>query len=200
VSGTSTLSINKEVNMRTRLKGSAGAVALVLLVIRAGTLVGQESGLGPSAPRIRVTLPDNTVRVGRLIARRPDSLLVTYVGDDVPSALSYQGLRVDVSEGEHRNVPARIGHAVVIGVVGGAVIGALSYEPCSGFCIFIPRSRERGALVGAGILGVLAIPIGAIWGYNERIERWRPMQLGTHDVSIGPFAGSQGIGVTLHMR
>ncbi|MFL5483808.1 MAG: hypothetical protein ACJ8AK_16635 [Gemmatimonadaceae bacterium] len=91
--------------------------------------------------------------------------------------------RIDILTGTHRETGKWTGIGFLVGAVGGAAIGVLTYKKpgpyCStgyGFCI--ERSNDKGAAGGAGaLLGLVGGSIiGAIYGHHLR-ETWTQLPL-----------------------
>jgi membrane associated rhomboid family serine protease len=85
--------------------------------------------------------------------------------------------RVDVSSGLHRQTLRGATIGLMSGVVSGAVIGALTYTPCEGWCFLEPSSRGASAALGGAVFGVLGGVTGAIIGAFHQTEDWMPLTL-----------------------
>ena len=178
------------------------AVLLLVLVARPAMLVGQTASaaaaLVPGA-RVRIAQPGQESRVGTLVARAADTLLVQWPEFANAVAVPHDAIsRLDVSTGRHRNVVKGAVIGVAAGGAAGFILGAASYQPCTSNCIFAPSNAGESGTIGGIVGGTLGLVVGSLVGLS-RVDDWKrvPLQAGRAPATIGLRASGRGIGVGL---
>ncbi len=137
-------------------------------------------------------------RVGSFVAWKADTLVAQSNGDTLSVPVDDLVTGLDVSRGWKRHTGEGFGYGLVLGLVAGGFVGALTYEPppppppCEGwFCGsgfgpdidlgWVPR-MFIGAGIGAGI-GAVA---GALVGFAIKTEQWEEAPLDRIRVSFAP--------------
>ena len=182
------------------------AALLLLLVARPDALVGQTAAPAASiqpGTRVRITNAGGKPRVGIVVAQTADTLLVRWPEIANTTSLPLSGIsRLDVSTGRHRNVAKGmlLGTASVGAL--GAVVGALSYQPCTSTeflgCLFEPESRSDAALLGGVAGGALGFIVGSLAGLVSR-EDWKRVSLDGRRLAlqVRPGTRSASLGASL---
>ena len=150
--------------------------------------------------------------VGTFVAWKADTLVVQSNGDTLSVPVDDLVTGLDVSRGWKRHTGEGVGYGLVLGLVAGGFVGALTYEPppppppppCEGwFCGsgfgpdidlgWVPR-MFIGAGIGAGI-GAVA---GALVGFAIKTEQWEEAPLDRIRVSFAPQRdGRFGLGASV---
>jgi hypothetical protein len=180
---------------------------VVLLVSLPGVALSQTrapaGSLTPGA-RVRIAQAGEKPRVGIVVARTADTLLVKWPEFASSAAVPFADIsRLDVSTGRHR----RVLKGMALGTVGvgtiGAIAGAISYQPCQSTeflgCLFAPASRSDAAAFGGVVGGALGLVVGSLVGL-QRHESWKRVSLDDRRVAIAlaPRGQATGVGVSLH--
>ena len=133
-------------------------------------------------PGARVGLESRTLgadtRTGVIISSSADSLIVQPDRSRTVARLARTDVSsVEVSVGHHRNAGRGAIVGLLVGVVGGAAIGAMTWEPCNGFCFLEPDTRASSAALGAGVFGILGTVLGTIAGALDVTDEWRSVSI-----------------------
>ena len=179
-------------------------VALSIVPLLLGAQSGQTIDRLAPGSRVRITAPGKPARPATLIVRRPDTLLVRWddsIGSEpVPLA---DISRLDVSLGQHRSVRRNAGIGALIGVVGGAILGAATYSPCTDTgllaCYMEPDSRGQAAVYGGAAGGALGVVVGALTGLPKR-ERWEPVTTSAARAAMSIAPSERGVAVRVALR
>lgn len=135
---------------------------------------------------------------GRLVALDRDSLVLRPDGDPTGTiTVPGEALAIEVSAGRQRRWARGMGVGLITGAVGGAIIGAATFEPCIGWCILTPNSREGWAALNATLMGLGGVVAGGVVGALIETERWRPVTVGSDSVRVGLRSTVRSIGVQL---
>lgn len=171
-----------------------------LILAFVGIAVFSTVALGQTLePGARVRLASNALgtqaRTGVVVSSTADSLIVQPDRSPTVARLARADLSsVEVSVGHHRHAGRGAIVGLLVGVVGGAAIGAMTWAPCTGFCFLEPDTRATSAQLGAGVFGILGTALGAIAGALDVSDEWR-------SVTIKPdVALSRGSGGTLGLK
>ncbi|MFL5620320.1 MAG: hypothetical protein ACJ79A_18245 [Gemmatimonadaceae bacterium] len=148
---------------------------------------------------MRITHAGEKPRVATVVAHTADTLLVRWpeFANTVAVPLS-EISRLEVSTGRHRNVVK----GMVLGTVGvgtaGALLGAISYKPCTSNCFLAPSDRGESAAVGGIVGGTLGLVIGTLAGLVSH-DTWQRVPLDGRRVAVTvrPRAQGAGLGVAL---
>jgi len=117
-------------------------------------------------------------QIVRIISADNDTVVFRSEAYPITRSLPMSAIeRVDVSSGLHRQTLRGATIGLMSGVVSGAVIGALTYTPCEGWCFLEPSSRGASAALGGAVFGVLGGVTGAIIGAFHQTEDWMPLTL-----------------------
>ena len=176
----------------THLETTVRTSSLAILLIPAFTFptLAPAQALERGA-RVRVvTGQSSEPRIGTVLSATADSAMVKWEHTDFVNQLALaDAARLDVSVGKHRQARKGLAWGFASGVIGGAILGAATYEPCTDWCIFGPNSRGAAAMFGAGVFGVLGGGFGALIGALTTSEQWQPATLRP---MVGRAAGSPG--------
>jgi hypothetical protein len=140
--------------------------------------------------RVRATpreAPKSTIS-GLLVSHSGDTISVQVQPNDT-ARLSLGSLsRLEVSDGYHSHFGKGAGYGFIIGVVGGAVVGAAAIDP---------EWAGVGALLGAGVGGGVGFLVGGAIGSSTTSERWRPAPGWevNPDLSAQPRGATVGIAI-----
>ena len=119
--------------------------------------------------------PDH--QLARIISASNDTIVFRSDAYPVTRSLALRDIdRIEVSAGSHRRTVKGALIGIGIGVVGGAVLGAVTFSPCDGFCIQ-PETRGGAAGIGAAFFGTLGGMTGALIGGFHKEEDWKPLTL-----------------------
>jgi hypothetical protein len=168
--------LNSEISMR------ALVLAGFALVVFASSSFSQSIELGSRVRVVASSLPGG-VGVGKVIATDGDSLILERERSRGVARLARSDVSsIQVSGGHHRNAGRGAILGLLIGAGGGAVIGAMTWTPCTGFCILEPDTRSASAALGAGVLGTLGALLGTVAGALNVSDEW-------HSVALSPTVG-----------
>jgi hypothetical protein len=70
-----------------------------------------------------------------------------------------------------------LGMGALLGGLAGGIIGAVSYQPCTGWCILQPTSASQNAAVGAVVLAIPSMLVGGMIGIAHPTETWKPINV-----------------------
>ncbi len=167
--------------------------------------------------RVQVTHECSTsVRRGqtRTRCRKDRATLVTATADSLVLGVDEQGTqlaipvasvtRLEMSRGWKRHTDEGIVYGLVLGLVAGGFVGALTYEPpppCKGlFCDL--GDVDLGGVERVALGAVIGIFIGGVWGAlvgtANKTERWEEVPLDQLRVSFAPQRdGRFGLGLSV---
>jgi hypothetical protein len=136
--------------------------------------------------------------VGHLVRLTADSVAVSPL--DEPEAVeaipnSDVG-RLWVGRGPARKTLEGVALGAVTGFALGAAVGAVTWEPCTGWCIVHPDSRAQAGLWGGALLAGPGALVGAVIGALTVRERW---ELVPANASL-QTTGAPGGGLALAVR
>ncbi len=133
-------------------------------------------------------------QVARIVSAGNDSIVFRSEGFPVTRSLARSEIeRIDVSQGSHRQTGRGALIGLGVGAVGGAILGAATYSPCQGWCLFGPSSRGESAGWGGAFFGLLGGVTGGIIGAFHQKEEWKP--LGVRPTTGATPAGQRTFGV-----
>lgn len=183
----------------SRLLTALIVVHLALPDVATGQRAMPEGAVGPGA-RVRITQAGEKPRIGVVVARSADTLVVRWPEHTNAVALPFTGIsRLDVSTGRHRKVlkSAAIG-TLSAGAVG-AILGAVTYRPCkpTELCLLATTPSESAAFGGA-LFGALGLIVGTLVGLPER-DDWHQVSLDGSRVAVAvtPRGRSTDVGLSL---
>lgn len=178
------------------------AVSIALCLSCTQRLGAQSSALPPEpGSRVSVVIPSNSGRqvriaVGSLVRLSGDTVVIAS-GQRQPDTLVLgpsRRLEVRTAVGRgHGRQGALWGF--LVGGLGGAIVGAATYQPCTeGLCIMDPG---EGGSAAAGFLlgGLFGAGVGAAIGSSIRTEVWTPVA--TPGVRVGLVVMPRGAGLTV---
>jgi hypothetical protein len=150
--------------------------------------------------RVRATPSGNTSSVdGIVTAVRGDTLELRTVRGQVPLVLPLdrvERLELGVGRTGHGGTGAFLG--LVAGGALGWVVGTATYRPCTGWCLFVPDSREQAGTIGAVFVGVAGAELGLLIGGKVITEVWQPVLLDAIRLGVTPLpAGRLGVGASI---
>ena len=181
--------------------------AMVFLIKLMFALPSDGSAQAVPSPgdRIRIKQVDGTVLTGTLAALSPETIQLSVGSDDrmaeVPVA-RIAVLETSLGQRSKKNNPKYIGITVATTSILGAIIGAITWRPCSGSLCVGPDTHAGGILLGFGIGALVGLPLGAIIGSLVTEERWKPLALpapAASRLTIRPVIGS-GVGFAGSLR
>ncbi len=136
-------------------------------------------------------------RVGSFVAWKADTLVVQSNGDTLSVPVDLV-TTLDVSRGRKSNAATGAGIGLVVGMVTGAVLGYASFEECVSFCIASVDGRGETAIVGAVLLGLGGIVVGAVTGAFIKTDRWEEVPLDRLRLQVAPQRdGRFGLGLSM---
>ena len=162
-----------------------GVAVLILLACKAVVVAAQAPATAMPTPGMRVRVTLDGARepiVGSVVSARADS--IAYVplhgaASDTAVVALRQLRALEVSSGPRLHVLRSVGWGFAGGSVGGAVLGAATYSPCTetGFmsCFMAPESRSQSALLGGVIGALLGTSGGLVVGLFHRSDDWQPL-------------------------
>jgi hypothetical protein len=191
-----------------------GAVTLCILITLSKPVVAQTPAHMPTAgDRVRITRRGFPAPlVGAMVSATADS--ISFV--PVPYILGAPRLQdtvtiartdvqaFEVSDGRRRHRLGGLAWGFAIGAAGGAIVGALTYEPCNetGFlaCYLKPANQEQSAFVGGAVGAVLGSAAGLIVGALYETEHWqRVTSERVAQVRLGPTSRGVAASVSLSL-
>lgn len=154
-------------------------VALATPLVSAAQFPTRAAWPPDSGSRVRILSSElgEQSQTATVLSATHDALVVQQGSDPRRSLRASQITRLDVASGTHTNKGrgALIGFAV--GLVGGAIWGAASYQPCRNDlkCIAVyDFGRGGSAAVGAGLVGILGTVVGTVIG-SRSTDTWTPV-------------------------
>ena len=179
--------------------------AMVFLITLMFALPSDGSAQAVPSPgdRIRIKQVDGTVLTGTLATFSAETIHLSVDSSrvEVPVA-RIAVLETSLGQRSKKNNPKYIGITVATTSILGAIIGAITWRPCSGSLCVGPDTHGGGILLGFGIGALVGLPLGAIIGSLVTEERWNPVALPAPAVSgltIRPVIGS-GVGLAGSFR
>jgi hypothetical protein len=156
------------------------ATAFVLIVLP-GTAQGQSMRMDALSlqagahARILTATAGSKYELITVASAEPDSLRFRLDPNVASNSLAWQQIsKMDASIGRHTNVARGAGIGFLVGLVGGAALGATT----SGCCNKEARQLRAVATVANGLLGgALGGIVGAVIGSRQRTEDWVPVTL-----------------------
>jgi hypothetical protein len=156
-----------------RLSLATGLVIFVLpLTINAQSVRIDALSLQPGA-RARILAPATDARYTliKVGSTSADTLRYSLDREVDTKSISWQRIaKMDASAGRHSNVLRGIGIGFLLGVVGGAILGA-SIEPGQDF------NKGMDAAIAAGYFGFVGAVSGGVVGLGWRSESWIPVAI-----------------------
>lgn len=153
---------------------------LFAVTLVAPALVAAQSPVIPAWPvsagsRVRITSPvlGRNSQTGSVVSATSDTLLFRRGAQPTPTAIGTPSIvRMDVSQGAHTRKLAGGLLGLALGAGAGAIIGDVTYHPCTNcFDIF-----GRGGNVAVGsILGALVGTVTGIIVGNRQFDTWVPV-------------------------
>jgi len=137
----------------------------MLSVLPVSVIAAQEQSRILPGARVRVTTPD--LPRGQLLGAVTRIDADTLVVGSTPVALRSL-MRLEVSTGRRSHWATGLGIGFLAGAGLGAILGAAVGDPYGEIC-----TPTQCALAGAGILGLVGMPVGAVVGAMIRTERWQ---------------------------
>ena len=171
------------------------AVAVLIPVVASG-----QSAPVAAGTRVRVTAPGNNLdkHVTTVVDVRGDSIVLNVRNSSLVIGLA-DVTELEISAGKRTQFWRSAGYGLGLGVVAGAVVGAVTYKECESDhflgCIMAPQSASESAAMGGMLFGALGLVGGGIVGLLNRTDRWASVTLPVR-VSIAPV-GSDGVSVML---
>jgi hypothetical protein len=161
----------------------------VLLILSFAYPMSSSAQTVERGARVRiVTGQSSQPRVGTVLSSTADSTVVQWEHTDIVTRLALDEVsQLDVSVGRRRHVRSGLVWGLTSGLLVGGIAGAVTYEPCEGFCFLEPASRGAAAAWAAGLAGVFGAGVGAIIGSLVTTDQWRAS---TFRTTIRPSAGS----------
>jgi hypothetical protein len=177
------------------------AVLSLLLLATPGPLAGQSADTAQWQPGARVRVPrvDDRARLATVVGRSADTLLLRWTNSEPAVVVPMSDIsRLDVRTGRHRNLLKGMALGAGIGFAGGALLGAVSYSPCTGMCIMAPSDVGEAAALGGIVIGTLGLVVGTLAGLPSH-DTWQRVPLdGRHSpATVGLHASAHGVGVAL---
>ena len=165
--------------MRTTRLGRRCPTSLILAALLMGVgapALAQDSTLTPDA-RVRVmAVGTNRWVIGKLLAPPRDTVTLLEGDSGETKALATASLaRFEVSRGRRKQTGRGAWIGAVTGGVISALLGAVTYEECSGFCVAPDPGRGGTALLGGLLGGVFGLGVGALVGTAFTGDRWTPV-------------------------
>lgn len=179
---------------------------IVVLLARPNVLTGQavmpEGAVGPGA-RVRITQAGQKPRIAVVVARSADTLVVRWPNYTNSVALPLAEIsRLDLSTGRHRKILKGAAVGTLSAGAAGAIIGAISYQPCETTeflgCFMAPTSASESAVVGGVLGGTLGLIVGTLIGLPKR-DDWHQVSLDASRVAVAvtPRGGGTAVGLSL---
>jgi hypothetical protein len=173
-------------------------IAVAFLAASASTVVAQTPPHLETGARVRLVAP--AIPAGEQIVRiegtTNDTLVFRSERYPVTRSLALSEISsVDVSLGQRRRTARGAIMGLGTGVVVGAVVGYMTFEPCEGFCMFEPTTASGNAAwvgLGGGLLGLVA---GTTIGFLTKSERWQRVHTRT-SVGVSPAGGGGVVAVS----
>jgi hypothetical protein len=158
----------------------ARVTAFILIVLPA-TSKGQSTRMDAlslqTGARARILAPTagSKYELITVASATPDSLRYSLDQSLATRSLAWQQIsKMDASMGSHTNVGRGAGIGFLVGLIGGAALGATA----PGCCDKDARELRVLAIVANGLLGgALGGLVGAVIGHAQRTEDWVPVTL-----------------------
>jgi hypothetical protein len=173
-----------------------GLSSLAFIVL-ASSSASQTVQTGSRVRVVASSLPGG-VGVGHVIAVSGDSLIVDRDRSGGVARLARGDVSsIQVSAGRHRHTGRGALLGVLIGAGSGAVVGAVTWAPCTGFCLLEPQTRAANAALGAGVFGTMGALVGTVAGALSVSDQWQNVTVrptvGLNRSEHGADAGTFGI-------
>jgi hypothetical protein len=152
------------------------AVALATPLVSAAQFPTRAAWPPDSGARVRILsseLGEHSQTVTVVSATR-DALVVRQGAEPSRSLHASQITSLDVATGRHTNKARGAAIGFAVGLVGGAILGAATYQPCRGDfgCIAVPDfGRGGSAAFGAGLVGIVGAIAGTVIG-SRSTDTW----------------------------
>jgi hypothetical protein len=190
------------------LVGASRPTAL-LAQPRAVVTTAQASELGEGlspGDRIRIsTIEGGTPVEGELYSLSDASLTLT-LDDGSTRDAPISSLALVERYSEERNFFKRFLPITGVGAGTFALLGAVSWEPCEGWCILHPDSRTDAFIMGAAIGAVLLAPVGIVAGLLGKDEVWNAVSVPgssdrgrSVDVRLVPTRSGVSLGASIRL-
>jgi hypothetical protein len=173
-------------------------IACILLISAAGATdsIAQHAEL-QRGKMIRVTTTQKPSTHRGFFVSMSDTTIVYSPVVDGASGVDLAPVSLALSEitrvevGTRRSAAPQVaGIGLAVGAAFGALLGAVSWEPCTstGFgCFMHPESAGQQAQIGLFAGGLAGVAIGALIGTGISVYTWQPITL--HIQPVGPSAG-----------
>jgi len=166
-------------------------IAVAVLGASVSSVDAQTPARLESGARVRLVAP--AIPVGEQIVRiegtANDTLVFRSERYPVTRSLALSEISsVDVSLGQRRRTARGALIGLGTGVMAGAIVGYMTFEPCEGWCMFEPTTAGGSAAwggLGGGLLGLVA---GTTIGFLTKTERWQRVHTRT-TVGVSPAGG-----------
>ena len=178
--------------MRNRILFPLMAGVAVILPAR---VIAQDNALGEGArARLVSASLQEDQQIVRIISTSNDTVVFRSETYPVTRSLPLAEIqRVEVSSGLHRNTARGAVYGLFAGGIAGAIIGAVTYTPCEGWCIMVPNSSGEAAAFGAAVFGAVGLVAGTIVGGLTQTEEWHALPVKPTVTAMA--AGSRGVAV-----
>ena len=173
-------------------------IAVAFLAPSASTVVAQTPSRLETGARVRLVAPAIPAdeQIVRIEGTANDTLVFRSERYPVTRSLALSEISsVDVSLGQRRRTARGAIVGLGTGVLVGAVVGYMTFEPCEGFCMFEPTTASGNAAwvgMGGGLLGLVA---GTTIGFLTKSERWQRVHTRT-TVGVSPAVGGGVVAVS----
>jgi hypothetical protein len=134
-------------------------------------------GTGTRA-RIVGAAPDSKFTLITVASAGPDSLHYSLAGSSNTRSLGWQQItKMEASAGQHRHVALGLGLGFLAGTVAGIGLGAAGQHGEA------RTLNELGGAISGALFGTI---IGGAAGYFLRSDKWIPVYLPQHGISLNP--------------
>jgi hypothetical protein len=166
---------SRENQMRLAIATAFAFFVLPAIALSQGVGIDALSLQAGGRARILAARAGSKYEIITVASASPDSLRYTVAASVATKSLAWQEIsKMDASTGHHTNVGRGIGIGFLVGLVGGAALGAT----VSGCCDKEARELKALAIVVNGFLGgVLGGVVGAVIGHAKQTEDWVPVTL-----------------------
>ncbi len=152
--------------------------------------------------QVRVTAPECGIhgQIGSFDGLRGDTLLLAF-GTSTVRCVRSSVTSLDQSHESKSNTLRGMGYGLLVGSIGGAVVGAATYQECvpEGWfdCFMVPESAGQAAALGGIVGGALGAGLGAIFGALTKTDPWQEVPLDQLSVSFSPQRDRFALGLSV---